>query len=41
MLALTDWKQREHFLAHAIAEKIEQGKRDEDFIAGDDPFGLL
>jgi hypothetical protein len=41
MLALTDWKQREHFLAHATAQKIEDGKRNGEFIAGDDQFGLL
>jgi hypothetical protein len=41
MLALTDWKQREHFLAHATAEKVEEGKKNGDFIAGDDRFGLL
>jgi hypothetical protein len=41
MLALTNWKQREHFLAHATAEKIEEGKKNGGFIAGDDRFGLL
>jgi hypothetical protein len=41
MLALTDWKQREHFMAHATAGKIEEGKDNGEFVAGDDPFGLL
>jgi hypothetical protein len=41
MLALTDWKQREHLLAHATAEKVEEGKKNRGLIAGDDRIGLL
>ena len=41
MLALGEWAQREHFLAHTTSEEIEKRKRDGSFIAGDDPYGLL
>jgi hypothetical protein len=41
MLALEDWKQRDHFMAHATMEKIEEGKKDGRFIASSDPYGLL
>jgi hypothetical protein len=41
LFSLGDWTQREHFMAHATAEKTAEGKKDGTFIAGYDPYGLL
>jgi hypothetical protein len=41
MLALEEWSQREHFMAHATADKIRNGIDNGTFIAGDDKYGLL
>jgi hypothetical protein len=41
MLALSDWEQRKHFMAHATSEKIDKGIQDGVFTSGDDPYGLL
>ncbi|KAJ6000975.1 hypothetical protein N7481_001384 [Penicillium waksmanii] len=41
MLALQDWEQKEHFMAHATAQKIRKGIEHGGFVAGEDPYGLL
>ncbi|OKL62502.1 hypothetical protein UA08_02539 [Talaromyces atroroseus] len=41
MLALESWAQREHFMAYATMEGIEQGIADGHFVPGDDACGLF
>ncbi|KAK2592848.1 hypothetical protein QQS21_009451 [Conoideocrella luteorostrata] len=41
MLALGEWSEKEHFMAHATGEYISEAIAQGEFIAGDDAFGLL
>ena len=40
MLALGDWEERQHFMAHATADYIDVAIKEGKYIAGDDPYGL-